>query len=209
MPERSWRCSTLFHQRSIWLRTMAGSSTKSTHRGQQIEQMILGAGNGREELPAWEDADASGRCSFDGHLFVLRLAAFGDLDTLLAEARVDGGEQVFGHGRFGQRQKLGFVEAGLRALRLGVELADGLDLVAEELDAHGAVRFGRVDIEDSAAAGELAGHLDQVHLRVADAGQMRGEDFDVDLFAAAQRDGEAGVVVATQRDGAQPLRLAQ
>ena len=60
----------------------------------------------------------------------------------------------------------------MRALRFGIELADGFDLVAEELDAHGAVGFGRVDIEDAAAAGELARHLDQVHLGVADAGQV-------------------------------------
>ena len=86
----------------------------------------------------------------------------------------------------------------LRALRLRIELADGLDLVAEELDAHGPVGLGRIDIENAAAPRELAGHLHQVHLRVAHAGQVRGEHFDVDLFAAAQRDGEAGVVVAIE-----------
>ena len=58
--------------------------------------------------------------------------------------------------------------------------------------------FGRIDVEDAAAARELAGHLDEVHLRVADAGQVAGEHFDVDLFAAAQCDGEAGVVVAIE-----------
>ena len=109
-----------------------------------------------------------------------------------------GGEQVFGDRRFGQRQKLRFVEARLRALRFGVELADGVDLVAEELDAHRAIGLGRVDVEDAAAARELAGHFDQVHLRVADAGQVAGEDFDVEFFAAAHRDGEAGVVVAIE-----------
>ncbi len=58
--------------------------------------------------------------------------------------------------------------------------------------------FGRVDIEDAAAPGELARHLDQVHLRVADAGQVRGEHFDVDLFAAANRNGKASVVIAIE-----------
>ena len=29
MPERSWRCSTLFHQRSPWFLIMAGSSRKT------------------------------------------------------------------------------------------------------------------------------------------------------------------------------------
>ena len=93
---------------------------------------------------------------------------------------------------------LRFVEARLRALRFRIELADGVDLVAEELDAHGAVGFRRIDVENAAAARELARHLHEVHLRVADAGQVRGEDFDVDLFAAAQRDGEAGIVIAIE-----------
>ena len=62
----------------------------------------------------------------------------------------------------------------------------------------GAVGLGRVDVEDAAAAGELAGHFDQVHLRVADAGEVPGEDFDVDFFAALEIDGERGVVVAVE-----------
>ena len=49
------------------------------------------------------------------------------------------GEQVLGDRGFGQRQQLRFVETRLRALRLGIELADGFDLVAEELDAHRAI----------------------------------------------------------------------
>ena len=111
---------------------------------------------------------------------------------------MDGGEETLGDGRFSERQQVSFVEAGLRALGFGIEFADGLDFVAEELDADGTVGFGRVDVEDAAAAGELAGHLDDVHLRVADGGEMRGEDFDVDLFAALEGDGEAGVVVAIE-----------
>ena len=77
--------------------------------------------------------------------------------------------------------------AALRALGLGVEFADGFDFVAEELDADGAVGFRRVDVEDSAAARELAGHFHQVHLRVANAGEVAGEYFEIEFFAAAQR----------------------
>ena len=73
MPERSWRCSTLFHQRSIWLRTMAGSSTKSAQRGQQREQRFSRAGDGSEKLPAGKDADAAGSGGLGGHLFVFDL----------------------------------------------------------------------------------------------------------------------------------------
>ena len=62
----------------------------------------------------------------------------------------------------------------------------------------GRSAFRRVDIENAAAAGELAGHLHQVHLRVANAGEVAGEHFDVDLFAAAQGDRQAGVIVAIE-----------
>ena len=60
MPERSWRCSTLFHQRSPWFFTIAGSSTEDARGGtEQIEQSEVGLRsswrNGREELPAGED----------------------------------------------------------------------------------------------------------------------------------------------------------
>ena len=112
---------------------------------------------------------------------------------------MNGGEQVLSDGSFGQRQQLGFIEAGLRALRFRVELADGVDLVAEKLDAHGPVGFRRVHIEDAAAAGELAGHFDQVHLRVADAGEVAGKDFNVEFFAAPHGDGKAGIVVAIEK----------
>ncbi len=74
---------------------------------------------------------------------------------------------------FSQRQQLRFVQAALRALRFRIEFADGFNFVAKELDAHRAVGFGRVDVENSATPGELAGHLDQIHLRIADAGQVR------------------------------------
>ena len=96
---------------------------------------MLRAGHGGEKLPAGKDADAAGGRGFGGHLLVFAL----DLDALAAQARVDGGQQVFRHRSFGQRQQLRFVQADLRALRLGIEFADGFDLVAEELDAHGAV----------------------------------------------------------------------
>ena len=109
-----------------------------------------------------------------------------------------GGEKVLGHGRLGQRKKLRFVEARLRALRFRIKLADGVNLVAEELDAYRAIGLGRVDIEDAAAPGELAWHLNEIHLRVADACQVRGEYFHVDLFAPANRNRKTRVVIAAE-----------
>ena len=89
-----------------------------------------------------------------------------------------------------------FIEAGLRALRLRIEFADGLNFVAEEFDTHGTVVLRRVDVEDSATAGKLAGHFDEVHLGVTDRCEMGGEDFDVDLLTATKGDGQAGIVIA-------------
>ncbi len=49
-----------------------------------------------------------------------------------------------------------------RALRLRVELADRVDLVAEELDADGVVAGEGVDVEDAAAQRELARQRDEL-----------------------------------------------
>ncbi len=51
---------------------------KERASGQKREQRTLGTGDRRKELPAWEDTDAAGCCSFRGHLFIL------DFDALAA-----------------------------------------------------------------------------------------------------------------------------
>ena len=112
---------------------------------------------------------------FDGELFggasSPLFVAF-DVDAPLAETRVDRGQQVFGDGSFGERQELRFVETGLRALRFRIELR--MDSISSPKNSMrtGRSDLGRVDVQNAAAAGELAGHFDQVHLRVADAGEM-------------------------------------
>ena len=53
--------------------------------------MMLGAGNGGEELPAGKDADTACGCGFDLHLLFFGVFALGHLDALLAESRMDGG----------------------------------------------------------------------------------------------------------------------
>ncbi len=83
----------------------------------------------------------------------------------------------------------------MAALGFGVELADGLDLIAEEVDADGPVGLGRVDVQDAAADGELAGHLDDVDAGVADREQMFDQHVDQVLFADFEREGERGVEV--------------
>ncbi len=96
----------------------------------------------------------------------------------------------------------GFVDRGGGTLRGGIEFANGIGFVAEELDAQGAVGFGRVDVEDAAADGVLAGHLDYVGGGVADGVEVREQGFEVEGFAAADGAGEIGVVIAgAQADG--------
>ena len=56
---------------------------------------------------------------------------------------------------------------GQRALGEGGEPAKRLDLVPEELDAHGALLGRRIDVEDAAAGGELAAVVDLLDALVA------------------------------------------
>ena len=92
-----------------------------------------------------------------------------------------GGE--LGGGR--QLQLLGLAE---RALREGREPADRLDLVAEQLQARGAVLGGAEDVQDAAAKRELPARLDLVHPLVARFGQELGAEREVDLLADPERE---------------------
>ena len=61
---------------------------------------------------------------------------------------------------FGRRRQLDPLGLAQRALGEGREPAHRLDLVAEELDPHGALLGRAEDVEDAAAHGELAALLD-------------------------------------------------
>ena len=112
------------------------------------------------------------------------------------EAGVDGGEELFGDGGLGEWEEEGVVEGGGGALGVGVEAADGFDLVAEEVDADGAVHLGGVDVEDAAAEGDLAGHFDDVDFGVADGEEVLDEHVGDVFFADFEMEGEGAVVVA-------------
>ena len=162
--------------------------------------MRRGAGDRREELPAGEDGDVGPGAGGDVLLELVRcLAALecgAGVGAGAGEAGVDGGEEALGDGGLGEGEEAGGVELRRGALGLGVELADGVDLVAEEVDADGAILLGRVDVDDAAAHGDLAGHLDDIDAGVADGEQVLDEHVGQVLFAGAQGEGEAGVVVA-------------
>ena len=72
-------------------------------------------------------------------------------------------------------------------LRLGVEASDGLDLVAEELDAHRRRLGGREDVDEAAAPGGLPRPLDERADVVPRVDEARREVLDGDAVA----DGEA------------------
>ncbi len=87
-------------------------------------------------------------------------------------------------------------------MRSGIELANGVGFVAEELDTERAVGFRRVHVEDAAANRVLARHLDYVGGGVPDGVEMREEGIEIEGFATTDGAGEAGVVVAgAQADG--------
>ncbi len=89
----------------------------------------------------------------------------------------------------GVRLQAGDLDARLlaeTALRAGVELADRLDLVAEELQAVRVVGVGRIDVEDAAATAELARQLDSVSAAEAVVDQPAREFVEVECLAGAE-----------------------
>ena len=128
-------------------------------------------------------------------------------------------------GKFREREKSGALDGIRRTLRAGIERANGFDRVAEKLDADGLRSFGREDVNDAAAHGELAGHFAGDLFVVAGAGEevekFAVRDFLIALDAAGElaikfgfahapqgrldgRDHQVGIAVgeSPERDGA-------
>jgi hypothetical protein len=80
------------------------------------------------------------------------------------------------------------VDLAERALGERRELPERLDLDVEQVDAHGAVRGGREDVEDLAADGELAAVLDLVAADVAHRDELLGDLAEVDQAALLDRE---------------------
>ncbi len=111
---------------------------------------------------------------------------------------MDGGERGLIDRGFRKREEDRFFDLRARlrsALGLRVEAADGFDLVAEKIDAIGAVGFGGIDVEDATAAGVLAGHFDHIGGGVADDIEALDESVGVGDLAAAEYAGEIAVEV--------------
>ena len=81
-------------------------------------------------------------------------------------------------------------------MRGGIEFANRIGFIAEELDTQRAVGLGRVNVEDAAAHRVLAGHFDHVGGSVADGVEMREQGLEIKRFAAADGAGEIGIIIA-------------
>ena len=170
---------------------------------QEVEQGRARAGHRGVELPAGEDGGfglPGPRVRTRGaRVFACRSSAGA------GETGVDRFQQLGGDRCFGEREQKGGLQLRAGALRVGIEASDGLDLVAEEVDANGPVVLGREDVEDAAAHGDLTGHLDNVDLGVAHGGEVVDQHVGQVLFAFAQVQREGGVVVAREEAHASGL----
>ena len=98
------------------------------------------------------------------------------------------------------------VECGLRTLGFRIELADGFDLVAEEVNADGALLLGRVDVEDASAQRGLAGHFNHVDAGVADGKEMLEDGLGKVLFAGLHTQGQRRVELCAEQTHAGRFR---
>ncbi len=103
---------------------------------------------------------------------------------------------------FARRQQVQPLEPGRRPLRLGVEAADAVDDVVEEVDAQRCVGPHREDVEQRAANREVARLAHLRHARVTRTGEAQPELLEVEGFV----DLEAQRVAVDERARRQSLQ---
>ncbi len=84
------------------------------------------------------------------------------------------------------RGKFDFAERFAASLSGSVESADGFDFVVEPLDSNRLRLIRRIDVEQSAAAGEFTWYLDRSHGRESGFGQPTADVFGIDDVADRQ-----------------------
>jgi hypothetical protein len=89
-------------------------------------------------------------------------------------------------GKLPRREQFDAVDAAQGALCLGIEAAQGVDLVVEEVDAQGQVRTHRVQVDERTAHGELAMLVDRRHAAITAARERLAQGVDVQLLTPAQ-----------------------
>ena len=90
--------------------------------------------------------------------------------------------------RVGEGEHLETVEGAGRALGLGIERAQALDGVPEELDAHRRLPIRGEDVEDASAARDLAGRGNGILAAIPALVERFEEDLGREVFAALDRD---------------------
>ena len=95
---------------------------------------------------------------------------------------------MLGDGHFALGQKADAVDAPKGALAGNIELADGIDLVAEKLDAHRGFGVGREEIDESAAESEIAYFADHRNARIAQTQKAPDQVVEINLVAGLERD---------------------
>ena len=110
---------------------------------EQIQQRMRRSSHRRKKLPAGKDRRLA-RARRNVRLQLHRLfAAFERRpgEPAARQPRIDRAQHLLRHRNLGQRQQQRFIQRSCCALRLRIELADRLDLVAEEVDAHRALHL--------------------------------------------------------------------
>ena len=104
---------------------------------------------------------------------------------------------------FRQRQERGANNGGDRPLGARVKFANGFDGVAKQLNADGASRFRRENIDDATAHGELARQLYHFRSRVTHRTQMRNQFYvrNLGVFCQGAREIEVGCRILIAPEG--------
>ena len=150
------------------------------HAAEVVPRGDRGLGNERDELGQLVGEEAPVEPLEEGSDLAAVAEARGKLLSEIAQDRARG-EEV------GQGQDLEGFERALAPLGGGVEAAQALEGVAEELETHGAIRVGREDVEDAAAQGDLSGAGHGVLPPVASLVERLEEDLGRHLVPLSKR----------------------
>ncbi|MCY1352807.1 hypothetical protein D9M69_391260 [compost metagenome] len=136
---------------------------------EEQRQVVLDAGRG----------DAAGEVLVDGAATEVDVEA-------LAEAAAEVGDGLLVQRELAGRQQADGLHLVHRALGLGVEGAQGLDLVVEQVDPIGQVAAHGEQVDQGTTHGELAVFVDGVHATVAGGFQAQPHLVDIQLLADVQ-----------------------